>query len=121
MSVDLPLPRKPLSTVTGKCSRWPIRIPSGDGSGVTSFFPVCIPEALRILSHGLEGAISRAGQGAPADPLIQQLLGMPDHWALAVPVARAHPLFGSTLIDKNDYPREAFMEAMLRYLDETLQ
>ncbi len=43
-----------------------------------------------------------------------------DHWALAVPVARSHPLFGSTLVDKNDYPREAFMEAMLRYLEEEL-
>jgi hypothetical protein len=43
-----------------------------------------------------------------------------DHWAIAVPVARSHPLFGSTLIDKNDYPREAFLEAMLRYLDEDL-
>lgn len=43
-----------------------------------------------------------------------------DHWAIAVPVARSHPLFGSTLVDKNDYPREAFLEAMLRYLDEAL-
>lgn len=43
-----------------------------------------------------------------------------DHWAIAVPVARSHPLFGSTLIDKNDYPREAFLEALLRYMDETM-
>jgi pimeloyl-ACP methyl ester carboxylesterase len=43
-----------------------------------------------------------------------------DHWAIAVPVARSHPLFGGTLIDKNDYPREAFLEAMVRYLEEQL-
>ncbi len=43
-----------------------------------------------------------------------------DHWAIAVPVARSHPLFGSTLVDKNDYPREAFLEAMVRYLEEDL-
>lgn len=41
-----------------------------------------------------------------------------DHWAIAVPVARSHPLAGGTLINKNDYPREAFMEAMMRYLEE---
>ena len=43
-----------------------------------------------------------------------------DHWAIAVPVARSHPLAGGTLVDKNDYPREAFVEAMLRYLEEDL-
>jgi pimeloyl-ACP methyl ester carboxylesterase len=43
-----------------------------------------------------------------------------DHWAIAVPVSRSHPLFGSTLVDKNDYPREAFLEAMMRYLEEEL-
>jgi len=43
-----------------------------------------------------------------------------DHWAVAVPIRRAHPIIGSTLIDKNDYPREAFAEALLRYLEEDL-
>lgn len=43
-----------------------------------------------------------------------------DHWAVAVPVTRTHPLIGGTLVDKNDYPREAFLEAMLRYLEEDL-
>lgn len=44
-----------------------------------------------------------------------------DHWAVAVPVARSHPLIGKTLVDKNDYPREAFLEAILRYVEENLQ
>ncbi len=43
-----------------------------------------------------------------------------DHWAIAVPVSRSHPLIGKTLVDQNAYPREAFLEAMMRYLDETL-
>jgi pimeloyl-ACP methyl ester carboxylesterase len=43
-----------------------------------------------------------------------------DHWAIAVAVARSHPLIGSTAINRNDYPREALIEALLRYLDETL-
>lgn len=43
-----------------------------------------------------------------------------DHWAIAVPVARSHPLIGGTLVNHNDYPREAFLEALLRYLEEDL-
>ncbi len=43
-----------------------------------------------------------------------------DHWAIAVAVARSHPLIGGTVINRNDYPREALLEALLRYLDETL-
>lgn len=43
-----------------------------------------------------------------------------DHWAIAVPVARTHPIIGGTLINRNDYPREAFMEALLRYVEEDL-
>ncbi len=43
-----------------------------------------------------------------------------DHWAIAVPVARSHPLAGKSLVNHNDYPREAFLEALLRYLEEAL-
>jgi len=35
-----------------------------------------------------------------------------------VPVARSHSVVGSTLVDQNDYPREAFLEALLRYVEE---
>ncbi len=41
-----------------------------------------------------------------------------DHWALAVPIARSHIFIGSTLVDENDYPREALLEAILRYVEE---
>jgi pimeloyl-ACP methyl ester carboxylesterase len=43
-----------------------------------------------------------------------------DHWAIAVPVARGHKFLGSAVINRNDYPREAFMEAMLRFVEEDL-
>ncbi len=43
-----------------------------------------------------------------------------DHWALAVPIARSHPALGSTLVDHNDFPREALLEAVLRMVEEDL-
>jgi len=44
-----------------------------------------------------------------------------DHWALAVPIARGHSFIGSTFVDKNDFPREALIEAILRFVDEDLE
>lgn len=43
-----------------------------------------------------------------------------DHWALAVPVARSHKTIGATLVTQNAYPREALLEAMLRFIEEDL-
>lgn len=43
-----------------------------------------------------------------------------DHWAVAVPVARNHPFVANALVDQNSYPREALLEAILRYLDARL-
>jgi dienelactone hydrolase len=43
-----------------------------------------------------------------------------DHWAIAVPVSRGHPFVADLFVDKNDYPREAFLEAVLRFLQEDL-
>lgn len=44
-----------------------------------------------------------------------------DHWALAVPVARSHTTIGSMFVDQNDYPREALLEAILRFVEEELE
>lgn len=41
-----------------------------------------------------------------------------DHWAVAVPVARSHTFLGKTFVDKNDYPREALFEALIRFVEE---
>jgi hypothetical protein len=43
-----------------------------------------------------------------------------DHWALAVPVSRSHKAIGATLVDHNDFPREALLEALLRFIEEQL-
>jgi hypothetical protein len=39
---------------------------------------------------------------------------------LAVPVDRSHPFIGETFVNHNDFPREAFMEAVLRFVGEDL-
>jgi dienelactone hydrolase len=43
-----------------------------------------------------------------------------DHWALAVPIARTHSTLGSILVTQNAYPREALLEALLRFVEEDL-
>ncbi|NNK33878.1 MAG: hypothetical protein HKP02_12180, partial [Xanthomonadales bacterium] len=43
-----------------------------------------------------------------------------DHWAVAVPVARTHTFLGKTFVDKNDYPREALFEALMRFIEEDI-
>lgn len=43
-----------------------------------------------------------------------------DHWAVAVPINRAHPFVASTFVDKNAYPREVLLEAIVRFIEEDL-
>jgi hypothetical protein len=43
-----------------------------------------------------------------------------DHWAVAVPIARTHDTIGSMFVTQNAYPREALMEAVLRFVEEDL-
>jgi len=43
-----------------------------------------------------------------------------DHWAIAVPVARSHPMVAGSLVNRNDFPREAFLEALFRYVEEDI-
>ena len=43
-----------------------------------------------------------------------------DHWAIAVPVSRKHGFIGSTFVNHNDYPREALLEALFRYIEEDI-
>lgn len=44
-----------------------------------------------------------------------------DHWALAVPIARTHASVASRLVTRNAYPREALLEALLRFVEEDLE
>jgi hypothetical protein len=43
-----------------------------------------------------------------------------DHWAIAVPINRTHATIASTLVTQNAYPREALLEAILRFVEEDL-
>jgi hypothetical protein len=43
-----------------------------------------------------------------------------DHWAIVLPIARAHPWIGALFVNHNDYPREALIEAILRFVEEDL-
>jgi hypothetical protein len=43
-----------------------------------------------------------------------------DHWAIVVPIARTHDTIGSLFVTQNAYPREALLEAVLRFVEEDL-
>jgi hypothetical protein len=43
-----------------------------------------------------------------------------DHWAVVVPIARKHDTIGSLFVTENAYPREALLEAVLRFVEEDL-
>ena len=43
-----------------------------------------------------------------------------DHWAVAVPISRSHETIGSLFVTQNAYPREALLEAVLRFIEEDL-
>ncbi len=43
-----------------------------------------------------------------------------DHWAIVLPIARTHERIGSLLVSENAYPREALLEALLRFIEEDL-
>ena len=43
-----------------------------------------------------------------------------DHWAIVVPIARTHETIGTLFVTQNAYPREALLEAVLRFVEEDL-
>jgi hypothetical protein len=43
-----------------------------------------------------------------------------DHWAIAVPIAENHPFIGRHFVDRNGYPRQALLEAVLRIIEEDM-
>jgi hypothetical protein len=43
-----------------------------------------------------------------------------DHWAVGVPISRSHSAIGASVVDQNGYPREALLEAVLRFVEEDL-
>jgi pimeloyl-ACP methyl ester carboxylesterase len=43
-----------------------------------------------------------------------------DHWAVAMPLNREHPTLSRTLVTRNAFPREVLLEAIARYIEESL-
>jgi pimeloyl-ACP methyl ester carboxylesterase len=43
-----------------------------------------------------------------------------DHWAVAMPFSHDLPLISATLIDRNQFPREILLEAVVRFVEEWL-
>ena len=43
-----------------------------------------------------------------------------DHWAVAMPFNREHPVWAETLITRNAYPREVLLESIARVVEESL-
>ena len=43
-----------------------------------------------------------------------------DHWAIATPVARQAAISQATIANKTEYPREALLESILRFVEEDL-
>lgn len=43
-----------------------------------------------------------------------------DHWAIALPVTQDMPQVAKTLITRNEFPREVFFEAIVRFVEEAL-
>ena len=43
-----------------------------------------------------------------------------DHWAVAMPFSQDVPLLASGLLNKNEFPREVLLEAIIRFVEEKL-
>ena len=100
--------------------------------GIPYYSLMTFPEPERISSM-LRGSYKKIGkvdarndsqvifydQFIPDSTLVAYLNA--DHWALAVPIARTHDIVGEILVDRNDFPREALHEALLRFIEEDLQ
>ena len=100
-------------------------------AGVPFYSVVTLPQPERISSI-LRGSASKLSQidgrndsqvifydqVIPGSTLVAYLNA--DHWAVVVPIARAHETIGSLFVTQNAYPREALLEAALRFIEEDL-
>jgi hypothetical protein len=88
-----------------------------DHDRVSSALKPAYRELLRAAGDN-DGMMPVSSQVIPGSTLVACLNA--DHWAVAVPIARTHPKLAKTLVDRNDYPREALLEAVLRFVEEDL-
>jgi hypothetical protein len=100
-------------------------------AGIRYYSLVTLPDLDRI-SHAVaptyrklaridsrnDGQLIYSDQIIPGSTLVGFLNA--DHWAVFVPIDRTHAVIGGTVVNHNDYPREALFEALLRYVEEDL-
>jgi hypothetical protein len=100
-------------------------------AGVPTYSVVTLPQPERISSI-LQGSARKLSQidgrndsqvlfydqVIPGSTLVGYLNA--DHWAVAVPIARTRQTIGSLFVTQNAYPREALLEAVLRFVEEDL-
>ena len=65
-----------------------------------------------------DGQVLFYDQVIPGSTLVGYLNA--DHWAVAVPIARTHGTIGKLVVTQNAFPREALMEALMRFIEEDL-
>jgi hypothetical protein len=103
------------------------RLPAGIAYYSMITFPA--PERISSLLRGSYRKLSRVDarndsqvifydQVIPGSTLVAYVNA--DHWAIAVPIARSHETIGSMFVTGNAYPREALLEAALRFVEEDL-
>ena len=71
-----------------------------------------------VRNSALDGQLFYQDEIVPTSTLLGFMNA--DHWAIALPIARAHPWIGGLFVNHNDYPREALLEAILRFVEEDL-
>jgi hypothetical protein len=74
-------------------------------------------DELSLIEPRNDGQLLFDDQIVPGSTLLGYLNG--DHWAVAVPIAREAALAG-LLIDRNAFPREILLEAILKQIEEDL-
>ena len=74
---------------------------------------------LNNLDSRNDGQLLFYDQLIPGSSLLGYLNG--DHWSVVIPIARTHSFVGATFANKNDFPREAMLEALLRFIEEDLE
>ena len=114
---------------TGVRRAWLARNPLPDSVPTYSVVTLPRPERISSILRGSADKLSMIDgrndsqvifydQVIPGSSLVGYLNA--DHWAIAVPIARTHDTIGSLFVTENAYPREALVEALLRFVEEDL-
>ena len=100
--------------------------------GTVQYYSVATFARREQISLGLRGTYDELAKIDPrndsqmlfSDQIIAggALLGFvnADHWAVALPISRQRPGLAATVINRNEFPREMLLEAIIRHVEERL-